>query len=144
MYRRTHTEDLFDIFNKVFANFDVEFRDIERRFGLKNALPYVTTPSVKTYSYYNDIRTYDDGEKIETYKNGKLHGVVKYHNSKLSDEYWIEGRQVDKEKWDSYLQKIEDDKIHEVYIDDVPHKLTGKQVRSLKEKIKELTTTKKE
>jgi hypothetical protein len=137
MYRSPF-EDLFDTINKVFATVDVEFRDAERRFGLRNALPSVSVPSIKTYSYYEDIRSYDDGEKVETYKNGKLHGVVKYHDKKKPDEYWIDGREVSKEKWDAHIQKIEDERVHEVYVDGVPYTLTGKQLKGLKEQLKDI------
>lgn len=135
---RSPFEDLFDSFNRVFANFDVEFRDMEKRFGVRNALPNVSVPSIKTYSYYEDIRTYDDGDKVETYKNGKLHGIVKYHDKSKPNEYWIDGRETTKEKWDAHCEKLEDERIHEVYVDGVPHRLTGKQVKELKTKINEV------
>jgi hypothetical protein len=136
--RQSPFEDMFDSINRVFGVFDTEFRDMEKRFGVRNALPSVSVPSIKTYSYYEDVRTYDDGEKVETFKNGKLHGVVTYHDKKTPTEYWINGRQTNKEMWEEHLQKLENERIHEVYVDGVPHRLTGKQVKELKAKISEV------
>jgi hypothetical protein len=133
------TEDIFNTFNHVFAVFDKEFRDAERRLGVRNALPSVTVPGIKTNSKYDYIQTYDDGEKQETYKNGKLHGEVLYHNGKTPSEYFLEGRQVDKVKWIEYMQKLEDDRPHYITIDNRDYVITGKQYRALRSKLEELT-----
>ena len=135
MFRNT---DIFDTFNHVFAVFDKEFRDAERRMGLRNALPSVTVPAVKTYSRYDHIQTYDDGVKQETYKNGKLHGEVVYHDGKTPTEYFLEGRQVDKSKWEAHLAKLEDEKTHYITIDNMDYTLTGKQLREIKSRIKDI------
>jgi hypothetical protein len=138
-----HTEDVFDTFNHVFAVFDKEFRDAERRLGVRNALPSVTVPGVKTYSKYDYIQTYDDGEKQETYKNGRLHGEVVYHDGKTPSEYFLEGRQVDKSKWNEYVQKLDDERTHYITIDNRDYAVTGKQLRELKSKIDEVLNNKK-
>lgn len=133
-----HTEDLFDSFNHIFAVFDKEFRDAEHRLGLRNALPSVTVPGIKTYSKYDYIQTYDDGEKQETYKNGKLHGEVVYHDGKTPSEYFLEGRQVDKVRWDEYVAKLEDERPHYITIDNRDYTISGKQFRELKSKLDEV------
>lgn len=125
-------EEIFDDVNRTFAVIDTAFRDVENRHGLRNVLPYVSIPSVKSYSRYEDIRTYDDGTKEETYKNGKLHGVVSYHDKKTPSEYWLEGKQITKEAWEASLAEQEDKKIHVIYVDDRPYEVTGKQLKELK------------
>jgi hypothetical protein len=135
MFRNT---EFFDTFNHLFANFDKEFRDTERRLGMRNALPSVTVPGVKTYSKFDHIQTYDDGDKLETYKNGRLHGEVKYHDGKTPTEYFIDGRQVDEGKWKDYVRKIEDDREHYITIDNVDYTVNGKQLRIIKEKLKDI------
>jgi len=125
-------EEIFDDVNRTFAVIDTAFRDVENRHGLRNALPYVSVPSVKSYSRYEDIRTYDDGTKVETYKNGKIHGEVSYHDKKTPSEYWIEGKQVTKEAWEANIAEQEDKKIHLIYIDNRPYEVTGKQLKEVK------------
>jgi hypothetical protein len=125
-------EEIFDDVNRTFAVIDTAFRDVENRHGLRNALPSVSIPSVKSYSRYEDIRSYDDGTKTETYKNGKLHGEVIYHDKKTPTEYWVEGRQVTKEVWDAGRVEQEDKKIHVIYIDNRPYEVTGKQLKEFK------------
>ena len=117
-----HSEMLFDTFNHALAVFDKEFRDVGK----------------KTYSRYDYIQSYDDGEKVETYKNGKIHGKVTYHNGKTPTEYYIEGRQVDKEKWEQHIQKVEDEKPHYITIDNREYTVTGKELREIKNKLEEL------
>jgi hypothetical protein len=129
---QTLAEEIFDDVNRTFAIIDTAFRDVENRHGLRNALPYVSVPSVKSYSRHEDIRTYDDGAKVETYKNGKLHGEVSYHDKKTPSEYWMEGRQVTKETWVASLTEQEDKKIHVIYIDNRPYEVSGKQFKELK------------
>lgn len=125
-------EEIFDDVNRTFAILDTAFRDVENRHGLRNALPYVSVPSVKSYSRYEDIRTYDDGTKTETYKNGKLHGEVSFHDKKTPPEYWIEGKQVAKEKWEANIVEQEDKRLHVIYIDNIPYEVTGKQLKEFK------------
>lgn len=136
MFRRT--EDIFDTLNHVFATFDKEFRDAEKKLGVRNALPSVTIPGVKSRSKYEYIQSYDDGEKVETFKNGKLHGKVSYYDGKTPEEYFIEGRQVDKDKWEQYIQRVEDEKPHYITIDNRDYVVTGKQYRELKCKLDDI------
>jgi hypothetical protein len=91
-------------------------------------------------SYQSNVRIIDDGTKVEYLKNGRLHNengpaVVYYKDSK--EEYFLEGRQVSKERIDEYKTKKEDEKIHFISIDDQDYKITGKQLREFKEKNKE-------
>jgi len=131
-YYNSLAEEIFDDVNRTFALIDTAFRDVENRHGLRNALPYVSIPSVKSYSKYEDIRSYDDGNKVETYKNGKIHGEVSYHDKKTPSEYWIEGKQVTKEAWETYVSEQEDKKSHMIYIDNKPYEVSGKQLKEIK------------
>jgi len=131
-YYNSLAEEIFDDVNRTFALIDTAFRDVENRHGLRNALPYVSIPSVKSYSKYEDIRSYDDGNKVETYKNGKIHGEVSYHDKKTPSEYWIEGKQVTKEAWETYISEQEDKKSHMIYIDNKPYEVSGKQLKEIK------------
>ncbi len=126
------TEELFDVLNQTFASIDTSFRDAESRYGLRNALPSVSVPAVKSYSRNEDIRSYDDGDKVETYKNGKIHGEVSYHDQKTPSEFWIEGKQVDKKKWEDYCVDREENKKHVIYIDNKPYEVTGKQLKQIR------------
>ena len=94
-----------------------------------------------TYGRPRDtLQIFDDGTKVEYFKNGRLHNengpaVVYYKDSK--EEYFLEGRQVSKERIEEYKVKKEDEKIHIITIDDQDFKITGKQLKEFKEKNKE-------
>lgn len=48
---------------------------------------------------------------VETYKNGRLHNELgPAVISTSGEEYWIDGRQLTKEQFDSYKQKKEEEK----------------------------------
>lgn len=128
---------IFDHINRIFGSFDKEFREIERELGFRNILPVVSVPAVR-YSYHDCVQVYDDGEKVETFKNGKLHGEVVYHDKNKDSEYYIEGRRVTKEEWEAYCQKEADKKIHYITIDDKEYKVTGKQLKELKASLKNI------
>lgn len=120
--------DMFDIFDRMFGVMDASFRQIERDFHCPNRLPVITIPAIKTFSV--DQRAYDDGEKIQKFTNGILHcetgPAVVYHDDKKEDEYWLDGRRVDKEDVESLKQKLEDEREHSVWIDGKEYKIKHK------------------
>lgn len=123
--------------NRIFGLMDKEFREIEQEFGLRNALPSVTIPAIR-YIQQDYYQTYDDGEKVETYKNGKLHGEVQYRDGRPS-EYFIEGRCVTKEKWDEYQKDLEEnEKKYIVSIGNKEYKVSKKQLTEIQKTVKNI------
>jgi hypothetical protein len=79
----------------------------------------------------------DDGEKRIYYKNGKVHNhkgpAVEYyageHKGKV--EFWLEGKQVDKEAVDKLAEEKENNRKVRVIVDDKSYVITGKQLKEL-------------
>ena len=124
--------DMFDIFDRMFGVMDSNFREIERDFHCPNRLPVITIPAVKTSAV--DQRAYHDGEKIQKFTNGILHcdseAAVIYDDDR-DDEFWLNGRQVDKAAIEKHYNELLDNKIHSVWIDGKEFKVTGKKLRQL-------------
>ena len=131
MFRR----DIFDEMNRLMANFDVMFRDVEKELGMGNLLPYVTVPATKTY--YREQRALDDGEKITYFQNGRVSRLdgpaVIYHDEKNEAEWWLDGRQVDEATVKDKCEELEDEKIHHVSIDGRAVEVKGSDLRKIKE-----------
>ena len=104
----------------------------------------ITKPGTDYYFNFSTIgkSSTNDGVKVEYFENGKLSRrdgpAVEYHDKTKSPEYWIDGRQVTKETVDALIQKADESRIHKIHIDDVPHTVTGKQLKFLKEELKKI------
>ena len=88
------------------------------------------------FSLLDELESYYDtfhktSEKSESYKNGRVHGEVKYRDGRPS-EYFIEGRLVTKEAWEQYIQEEIDNRVHIIHIDGKPYKTTGKKLKEIK------------
>jgi hypothetical protein len=132
-----YNSDIFPSFNRIFAALDAELRNVEKDLGVKNTLPSISVPTVR--QYYDDRRTYNDGEKTEYFKNGKLHRedgpAVIWNDGKKQSEYWLEGRQVDKKEVENYQQKLADEKIHRIFVGEKEYKVKGKYLSEIIEKL---------
>jgi hypothetical protein len=86
---------------------------------------------------FNDERVSKDNEKITYYKNGMVHRedgpAVVYKKDDTLSEYWLFGKRVSKSDFLLEKEKIDDSKIHIIYIDHEKYKITGKQLKKLKE-----------
>lgn len=137
----SRSHDNWDLLNNVFGNLDAAFRELEKENGWFNRLPFITLPSVKTQ--YVDRRTYHDGEKTIKMVNGMRHcedGPAIIYDDGRPDEFWLEGVKVTKEEVESNMQKIMDEKIHQIHIDGRTFEVTGKQLREMEliEKLKDI------
>lgn len=128
--------DPFEVFNRLFAELDHEFRGYEKDWGV--VLPAITVPGVS----YEDSRVYSDGETEKHFKNGALHredgpAIVKYgKDGKIVEEtYFLEGVKKTKEEVEAYHKDKEDKKEHLVYLGNKRFKITGKKLRELQEKL---------
>lgn len=94
--------------------------------------------------YVENTQAYDDGEKIETYVNGRLHNekgpAVKYKDStkQNNNEYWLNGRRSSKDEVDKYREKLEDEAIKYITVEGKEYKVTGKQLKEVNSKVKEI------
>ena len=85
-------------------------------------------PTVTRGKFYTD-----DGEKVCYYQNNMLHRsdgpAVEYRDGKV--EYWLNGKQVDKEAVDKLAEEKENNREVIVTIDGKTYVITGKQLKEL-------------
>jgi hypothetical protein len=125
--------DPFVSFNRIFAEIDHAFRQAESDYHV--ILPTISIPSV---THYEDRRVYSDGQTEKHFKDGALHrddgpAVITYDDKgKIATEaYYLEGEKVSKETLEEHKQKIEDERIHNVYLGNKAYRVNGKKLREL-------------
>jgi hypothetical protein len=116
-------------FNRMFANFDVYFRDIEKEYG-RGLFPTISIPSLQNTINETAV-VHSDGKKTIYYKNGMVHRedgpAITYNDGKQFEEYWLNGQKVTKEEVSSLREKQEEEKEYSVYIGDREYKVKGKK-----------------
>lgn len=84
---------------------------------------------------YGDKQSFKSNGITTHYYKGRvscLEGPAVVYDDERPDEYWIDGRQVSKEKHDEIRQKHEDERNHVIYIDGRKKVITGKKLRQIK------------
>jgi hypothetical protein len=128
----TRYYDPFQVLNRFFAELDHTMRQVEDEWDV--ALPTISVPSL---TYHSDRRVYSDGNIEKHYVNGVLHrddgpAVIEYKDGKISKEtYFLDGEKVTKEAVEEYKQKVEDEKVHTIYLGNKKYKVNGKKLREL-------------
>lgn len=84
------------------------------------------------------MKHFDD--KIALYKDGALHchngPAVKYKDTTIQDEYWLEGKRVTKEDVDAYSRLKDENTFVKIEIEGISYKLTTKKYKELNEWVK--------
>lgn len=133
--------DPFDAINRIFAEVDHTFREAEDQWHV--ILPTINVPSV---SRNENCRVYTDGQFEKHFKNGMLHredgpAVIEYDTGGkiVKESYFIEGEKTTKEVIEERRQKLEDERIHNVYLGNKAYRVTGKELRELEKMVSKKT-----
>lgn len=125
--------DPFDMFNRIFAELDHAFREAETTYHV--LLPSINVPAI---SHYEDRRVFSDGNKERHFKDGVLHrddgpALIEYDDKGkvVKEVYYLEGEKTTKEAVEEHRQKIEDEKIHNIYLGNKAYRVNGKKLREL-------------
>jgi hypothetical protein len=129
--------DPFEVFNRIFAEFDHSFREYEKDWGV--TLPSISVPGI---AYSSNTRIYSDGETEKHFLNGMLHcedgpAVVKYNKKGEieSEEYFLEGVKKTKEEVETYRIDKEEKEEHLISLGNKRFKITGKKLKELQNKL---------
>jgi riboflavin biosynthesis pyrimidine reductase len=91
----------------------------------------------ESFKNLSDVRIVREKNRTFHYKNGLVHRedgpavITRNSDGSVTESYYLNGICVQKEDLDKLKQKLEDEQIHEIWVDGRRYEVTGKKLKEV-------------